>query len=429
MAEAFDILIRNTSQVLCCTGDVRGPAERALAAIPAGAVGLRGAQVAWLGPEAALPPGAVGEGTRILDAQGGLVTPGLVDPHTHVVFAGERSKEFAQRCAGATYLEIAQAGGGIASTVAATRTASEEQLIALALPRLGALLAQGVTTVEIKSGYGLDVENELKQLRVIRRLQGLHPATLVPTFLALHALPPELKERRGEWISLVEDTLLPRVAAEGLAAACDVFVEQSAFTADEARRVLRKARALGLQLRLHVDQLTPGGGGAQLAAELNAASADHLEQISAAGIAALAAAGTVAVLAPTATLFVKARPYAPGRALREAGVPVALCTNLNPGSAMSASVSLAMGLSCLENGLTPEEALLGFTRCAGLALGLPHAGALTVGGPADIAVFRHSTPAQLPYHLGESGLAAVFKGGRQVGGPLSLRHSSHLTPG
>lgn len=410
----FDLLIRNTASVITAAGEVRGDAHLALAPVPRGAVGIKGTAIAWVGPEAQLPPGALANSPRIIDAEGGLVTPGLVDPHTHVVFAGERSREFALRNEGKSYLEIAAAGGGIASTVKSTRAASEEELIALALPRLRRLLEQGVTTIEVKSGYGLNLNDELKMLRAVKQLGTLQPATLVPTLLCAHALPSELKNDRQSYLDLCVNQILPAAAAEHLAVFCDIFVEQSAFTADEAHRLMEKATQLGLVPRLHVDQLTQRQGGAELAVALKASSADHLEQISPAGIAALAGSDTVAVLAPTSTLFVKARPFAPGRALRDAGAAVALCTNVNPGSAMTDSVSLAMGLGCLENGLSPAEALLGFTRAAALALRLPQAGTLQAGGPADLAIFACDHVDALPYHLGMNLVRTVVKSGRVV---------------
>ncbi len=412
----FDLLIRNTAWVITGRGDVRGDAMAALAPVRAGAVGIKGNSVAWVGPEADLPKEALTQTPRVLDAQQGLVTPGLLDCHTHAVFAGQRATEFAMRCAGKSYLEIAAAGGGIVSTVKATRKATEDDLIASARPRLRRLLEQGVTTVEIKSGYGLNFDDELKMLRVVKRLGVLQPATLVPTLLCAHAIPEEYKANRQTYFELCLNTILPAVAKAQLAAFCDIFVEQSAFTADEARALLARASQLGMGVRLHVDQLTPGQKGAELAVELKAASADHLEQISDDGIAALAGSETVAVLAPTSTLFVKARPFAPGRKLRDTGTVVALCTNVNPGSAMSDSVSLAMGLACLENGLTPAEALLGFTRAAAMALRLPQAGRLQEGAPADVAIFACDQLEAIPYNMGTNLVRTVVKNGRVVVG-------------
>ena len=407
----LEVLIRNTSEVVTCDGDLRGQAEQALAPIARGAVGMVGERIVWLGPERELPAGSVTGATRVLDAKGGFAGPGFVDCHTHVVFAGERSDEFEQRCQGKSYLEIAAAGGGIARTVRSTRDATEDELVAGALPRLRQLLEHGVTSAEVKSGYGLEVEAELRMLRAVQRLAGEQPVRLHATFLGLHSLPAEYRDRREAYVELVLEQMLPQVAREQLASCCDAFVEQSAFTHDEARRLAVKARALGLGLRLHVDQLTPNGG-AELAAQLKAVTADHLEQISPEGIQALARAGVVAVLAPTSTLFARVRPFAPGRALRDAGVLVALCTNCNPGSSMSENLALALGLACVENGLTPAEAYLGFTRVAGLALRDERLGRLFVGGPADVAVFESASYRQLPYRFAMNDVRLVLKGGR-----------------
>jgi len=408
----IELLIRNASEVVTCDGPLDARAEETLDRRTGLVIGTKGGKIAYLGPEGDLPADAVRAAT-IVDAQGGFVGPGFVDCHTHVVFAGDRSDEFELRCQGKSYLEIAAAGGGIAKTVAATRAATEDELVESAKPRLQRLLSQGVTTAEVKSGYGLDSRAELAMLRAIRRLSKEQPIELVATFLGLHAVPPELKERRAEWVARCIDDLLPQVAAEQLAAFCDAFIEQSAFTHDEARALAAKAKAAGLPLRLHVDQLTANGG-AQLAAELGAVTADHLEQISPEGIAALRQAGTIAVLAPTSTLFARAKPYAPGRALREAGVRVALCTNCNPGSSNSENVALALGLGCLENGLTPAEAYLGFTRIGALALKRPDLGRLFIGGPADLAIFRCASYRTLPYHLAMNEVCATIKGGRIV---------------
>lgn len=391
----FDLVIRNTSEVVTCDG----PAGDPLKAIAKGAIGITKGRIEYLGPEADLP----GKGDDELDARGSFVGPGLVDPHTHAVFGGDRSAEFEQRCEGATYLEIAAQGGGIKRTVEATRAAPEKELVYGALPRLVSLLAHGVTTAEVKSGYGLDVNAELKLLRAIKALDGVQPVKLVATVLALHT-------RQEGWVEAVIDDLLPRVAEAKLAVFCDAFVEKTAFTADETRKVMKAAISLGLTPRLHVDQLTPGNG-AELAAELGAATADHLEHIGADGIAALAKSGTVAVLAPATTLFLRERKYAPGRALIDAGVTVALCTNCNPGSSMTENVGLVMALACLECGLTPAEAYLGFTRNAARALRLPDAGRLFVGGPADLVVYQCRSYRQLPYHLGQSEVRQVFKAG------------------
>ncbi|QRO01541.1 imidazolonepropionase [Archangium violaceum] len=411
--ETLELLVRNTSEVLTVEGSHTEPAEKALTPQPNACVGVRRGKVWYVGPEGALPPGAVGPSTRVIDAHGQFVGPGFVDPHTHAVFAGERAAEFDLRTQGATYLQIAQAGGGIVSTVRATRFANEEDLIRLALPRLQMMLEYGITTAEVKSGYGLNLQDELKILRVVQRLSALQPLELIPTLLCAHAVPEEYREWREAYMDLCIREIIPAVAEQGLARFCDVFAEQSAFTLAEARRILVAAQKLGMKPRLHADQLTSNGG-AELAAELGAATADHLENVSDAGIRAMAEAGVTAVLVPTSTLFLRVRPYAPGRKLRDAGVNVALGTNLNPGSAMSENLPLAMGLACLENGLTAAEAYWAATRGAALALGLNTYGRITVGDPANIVVFSCSNYRHLPYHLGINHARIVIKDGHVV---------------
>lgn len=407
MAAPFDTLIENCSEVLTLQGDDRG-----LGAIADGAVGIVGADVAFVGPRVAVPKDRVGASTEVIDARGGFVGPGFVDAHTHLVFAGERSLEFEQRARGATYLEIAQAGGGIANTMKATRAATVEVLVALARPRARRLLSQGVTTAEVKSGYGLSVDDELKMLRAVQRLANEGPLTLVPTLLAAHALPPEFKDDRAGYVKLCRDQILPAVTKERLARFFDVFCEQSAFTKEETTELCRAATAAGLRVRLHVDQLTAGGG-AELAAALGAASADHLEQISDAGIRALASAKVSAVLVPMATFFLKLRKYAPGRALWDAGVNVALGTNLNPGSAMSENLALSLSLAVLQNGLSAAEAYYAATRGAAKSLGL-ETGQLTAGAPADLVLFACDSYRHLPYHCGINHARTVFKAGNAV---------------
>jgi imidazolonepropionase len=410
---AFDLVIRNTSEILPATGDPALPREQALAPVPRAALGITQGRVAFLGPEVALPADQLGPGTRSLDARGGFVGPGFVDPHTHLVFAGDRSGEFALRCRGATYQEIARAGGGIMNTVRATRAASEDALVASAAGRLERLLEQGVTTAEVKSGYGLSAADELKMLRVIQRLATSQPVSLVPTLLCAHAVPEEHRADRDRYVSICVEEIIPAVADARLAVFCDAFVEEGAFTVAEARRILSAAQARGMVPRVHAEQMSSCGG-ALLAAELGAACADHLEQIDEPSMTALARAGTTAVLVPASTFFLKQRRYAPGRMLLDRGVSVALATNVNPGSAMSENAALTLSLACLENGLTPSEAYWGFTRGAGNALRLPHAGRLAVGDPADCAVFSCASHTHLPYHLATPHVAAVVKGGQVV---------------
>jgi imidazolonepropionase len=415
----FDVVIRGASEVLTVSGTAAGPAEGALGAIPHGAVGIIEDKIAWLGPEAQLPADAVGPATEVIEAGGGFVGPGFVDPHTHLVFAGERAAEFDLRAQGKSYVDIGKTGGGIMATVRATRAASEDELVALAGPRLRRLLDQGVTTAEVKSGYGLTVADELKMLRAVRRLAAEQPIELVPTLMCAHTVPEEHKADRARYVALCAEEIVPAVAEAGLAKCCDAFVDEGAFTHDEARLILGAAKKLGMPVRLHVDQLTANGG-AQLAAELGALTADHLEHVTPEGIAALAKAGVTAVLVPTSTLYLRVKPYAPGRLMRDAGLNVALCTNVNPGSAMTENLSLAMGLASLENGLTAAEVYWAFTRGAALALGLPNHGRLAVGGPADAVVFGCASYVHLPYHLGVNHARAVVKHGLLVASPRGL---------
>jgi imidazolonepropionase len=352
--------------------------------------------IRWVGPAAELP--ARYAALPQSDAGGRLVIPGLIDCHTHLAFAGWRADEFVERALGASYLEIARRGGGILSTVRATREASEEALLERARGFLQAMLRLGVTTVEAKSGYGLDRANEEKLLRVYRRLateSGL--PRIVPTYLGAHTLPPEFRDRREAYVDQVIAEI-PRLAAEGLARCCDVFVEESAFSVAEARRILLAAGASGLGAKLHADQLT-GGGGAELAAEVGALSADHLECISDRGIAALADAGVVAVSLPIATLYLRQAPM-PARKLIDAGVAVAVATDFNPGSAPSYDLPLALTLACVLQRMTPAEALKGATVYAARAVGLePEAGSLVPGKRADFAVLDAESVNQWLYHF------------------------------
>jgi len=410
---ALDLLIHNTSEVLCLSGELGLAAEQALSSISAGAVGVANGRIAYLGPGSAVPRDAIVPSTQVIDARGGFVGPGFIDPHTHLVFAGERSTEFELRCRGATYLDIARAGGGIHSTVRATRAASEDELVELASRRLSALLAQGITTVEVKSGYGLSLDQEIKMLRVIRRLSAAQPVELIPTLLCAHAIPEELGRQRSRYVDLCLREIIPAVAEAKLATFCDAFVDESSFTAEEARRILCAGGEHGLIPRLHADQLSDLRS-AELAAELRASSADHLEHVSAAGIEALKAANVSAVLAPTSTVFLRQERFAPGRRLLEAGVNIALATNVNPGSAMSENLALTLGLACLGNGLSAAEAYWAATRGGALALRRPDLGHLTVGGVADLVVWGCSSYRHLPYHLGINHARWVLKSGRAV---------------
>ena len=381
------------------------------------AVAVSGDAIAWIGPDARVEEEVDLAGARAIDARGRLVTPGLVDAHTHLVFGddGARAAEFASLAAGRSYEEIARAGGGILATARATRAADDEALLWAAAARARRLLAWGVTTVEVKSGYGLEVEAEVRLLRVVRELaRALRgEMTVVPTLLAAHAAPEEAQGGREGWIRRACDALVPAVAAEGLAAFCDAFVAPTAFTAAEARRVLEAGRAHGLVPRLHADQLGDGGAAA-LAAELGAASADHLEHVSEAGIAALARAGVVAGLLPASTLLARGTRYAPGRRLLDAGVRVALATNVNPGTSMSENVGLTLSLACVALGLTPDEALVAFTDGGARALRLADVGRIAPGAGADLVVWGARGADHLCWHAGVSHALLVVKAGRVV---------------
>lgn len=352
--------------------------------------------IQWVGPQRELPPEY--RSAERIDAGGRLVVPGLIDCHTHLAFAGWRADEFEQRIQGRSYLDIARAGGGILSTVRQTRAAPEEELYRRAACFLRQMLALGVTTVECKSGYGLEAETELKLLRVYRRLAGEQPVRIVPTFLGAHVIPPEFLANRDGYIDLLTRELIPLVARDRLAVCCDAFVEESAFTVEEARRVLRAGKQAGLGVKLHADQLTPGGG-AELAAELGALSADHLERISDRGITAMASAGVVAVSLPLASLYL-AQPPMPARRLIAAGVPVAVATDFNPGSAPSFHLPLALSLACALQRMTPAESLKGATLYAARALGMEsQVGSLEPGKSADFAVIDAPDLNQWLYHF------------------------------
>jgi imidazolonepropionase len=364
--------------------------------------------IRWVGPRMELPR----EYREIepMDAGGSLAIPGLVDCHTHLAFGGWRAEEFEQRIRGRTYVEIAAGGGGIARTVRLTREAAEQVLVDRAAGFLAEMLALGVTTVECKSGYGLDRVNELKLLQVYRTLARTQPVRLVSTFLGAHVVPLEHRADRARYVSLLTDELIPEVARKGLAAFCDVFIESSAFTVDEARVILLAGRAAGLGIKLHADQLSTGGG-AELAAELGATSADHLEAASDEGIAAMARAGVVAVSLPLASMYLGQRPM-PARRFIQAGVPVAVATDFNPGSAPSYHLPLALTLACTMQQMTPAEALKGATTYAARALGLEsRVGSLEAGKAADFALIDAPDVNHWLYHFRPNACRATIIGG------------------
>ena len=379
--------------------------------IERGALAVADGCIAWIGPQSDLPgpPDELAREHESLD--GRWLTPGLIDCHTHLVYGGHRAREFEQRLQGATYEEIARAGGGIVSTVRATRDASDTRLAQDAAVRLRRLLDDGVTTVEIKSGYGLDTATEMKMLRVARLLGSLTGVRVRTTFLGAHALPPEYAGRADDYIALVCEEMLPAVADAGLADAVDVFCERIAFSPEQTARVFDRAGRLGLPVKLHADQLSDGGGAA-LAARYGALSAEHLEYTSDEGVRAMAAAGTVAVLLPGAFYFLRETRLPPIAALREAGVPIAIATDCNPGSSPLTSLLLALNMACTLFRLTPEEALAGGTVHAARALGMADAiGTLEAGKAADLAAWEIDTPAELAYAMGASPLYASWIGG------------------
>ena len=377
-------------------------------AIDDGALLIRDGHIVWAGARGDLPPHEAVETDRL---GGRWVTPGLVDCHTHLVFGGDRSGEFEQRLGGATYEQIARAGGGIVSSVAATRAASEDELYASAVGRLAGLKATGVTTVEIKSGYGLDHDSELKMLRVARRIGREAGVRVRTSYLGLHAVPPEWKAGRGRYVDLAVDDILPAAHAEGLVDAVDAYCEPIAFSTDEVGRLFDKAKALGLPVKLHADQLSDGGGAA-LAARYGALSADHIEHTGEAGVRAMAEAGVVAVLLPGAYLMLRETTPPPIELLRRHGVAMAVATDCNPGTSPLASMTAAINLACVQFRLTPEEALAGATRIAARALGLEaEIGTLEAGKAADLAVWDIERPAELAYWLGKPLLARRMVGG------------------
>lgn len=374
-----------------------------------GAVVVDGDRLAWVGPDAALPPDLKPDAEH--DLGGALVTPGLVDCHTHLVYGGQRAREFELRLQGATYEEIARAGGGIRSTVAATRAASDEALFASAERRVRTLMAEGVTTIEIKSGYGLSLEHEARCLRIARRLGRQLPLMVQTTGLAAHALPPEFDGRPDDYIDAVCQWL-PVLHAEGLLDAVDAFCERIAFTPAQTERVFTAARALGLPVKLHAEQLSDQGGAA-LAARFGALSCDHLEWLSPDGVQAMAAAGTVAVLLPGAFYFLRETKLPPVAALREAGVPIAIGSDHNPGSSPGLSMLLMLSMACTFFRLTPEEALRGATVHAARALGLHDRGTLQAGRRADFAVYALDHPNELAYGFGHNPCRRSVAGGEE----------------
>lgn len=398
-------VLQNISQLAVCPP---GGAQQDAGLIRNAALVWRDEKILWSGPHHVMPSHFNAE--PVTDCGGRLLIPGLVDCHTHLCFGGWRGDEFELTLKGVSYQEIADGGGGIASTVAATRGASLGSLVRKTRAHLDGMRRLGITTVECKSGYGLDVDNELKQLEVYRRIGSLHPLTLVPTFLGAHIVPREFHNDRGAYIRLLCDELLPEISRRQLAMYCDIFVEKGAFTVSEARQVLTAAKELGLGIKIHADQLS-NGGGALLAAELGATSAEHLEYVSADGILALAKAGVVAVSLPLASLYLRER-YMPARQMLDAGVAVAVATDFNPGSAPSYHLPLALTLACLNQGMSPAEALMGATTVAAQALGRQKTiGSLQPGYQADFALIDAPDLNHWLYHFRDNACIGVVKKG------------------
>lgn len=401
-----ELAVVNCSQLVT----VHGPH---LGIIEDGAMLVRNGRIERTGTRAEIEP-LIEPAHEIVDAGGRVVMPGFVDAHTHLVFAGHRAAEFEQRCAGATYQQIAAAGGGICATVRATRAATEEELIQTARQHIDWLLRAGTTTAEVKSGYGLTTGDELKMLRAIRRLNESGPLRLVPTFLGAHEVPEEYRDRRDAYLDLIVNEMLPRIAAEKLAEFCDVFCEEGVFTIAETRRVLEGARAHGLGLRLHADQLS-NSGGAQLAAELHAATADHLEHTDAAGIAALAEAGVQPVLLPGSVYALGLHRYPDARAMIDAGLAVVLASDFNPGSSPIASMPMILSLACTQMKMTPAEAITAATINAAHSLGRGAVlGSLEAGKLADFVIHNYADYREIVYWVGVESVQAVWIGGRRV---------------
>lgn len=365
--------------------------------------------IQWVGRHEAFAQ-PLQEDAEVVDASSFVALPGFVDAHTHLVFAGSRENEFALRAEGKTYQEIAAHGGGILSTVKATRTATKKELKKLASKRLDAMMKHGTTTAEIKSGYGLDADSEIKMLDAIAELAEEHFMTIVPTFLGAHAVPPEYKDRKEEYIQLICTTMMPYVAKRKLARFCDVFCETGYFSAEESRRILQCAHSHGLQLKLHADEFTSIGG-TSLAAELHAVSVDHLEHITDEGIQKLRQSETVAVVLPGVSFFLH-NPYAPARKLIDAGIPLAIASDFNPGSCMAFSMPLMMTIACTQMSLTPEEAITACTLNGAAALGLSQSvGSIEVGKQADIILYDIPDYRYLAYHFGTNLVGIVIKKG------------------
>ncbi|WP_018086094.1 imidazolonepropionase [Desulfurispora thermophila] len=419
MGEKVDLLLHSAAELITVAGGSarprRGREMADIGLIRDGAVAVRDGRIVAVGPTRdVLERVETDRATIEIDARGKVVLPGLVDPHTHLVFAGSREYELEMKIAGVSYLEILARGGGILDTVRATRAASPARLKEVAQGYLREMLAQGTTTAEVKSGYGLDLETELKTLQVVAELNGCQPVELVPTFLGAHAVPPEYRDNPEAYVDLVVEEILPAVAGRGLARFCDVFCEEGVFSPEQTRRILSAARRLGLELKLHADEIEPLGG-AELAAQMGATSADHLVQISEQGIRELANSNTVAVLLPATTFCLMGTQYAPARRMLEQGVAVALASDFNPGSSPVNSLPLVMGIACRQLKMRPAEVVTAVTINAAHAIGQAYRlGSLEPGKQADLVVFDAPSYQYIMYRLGAQLVDTVVKAGRVV---------------
>jgi imidazolonepropionase len=420
-----DLLIRNAGLLVPVAdgpdGPLPGTAMDRISSIEDGAVAVRDGVIAAVGPTSeVLPQVHLRAGGVDLDASSHTVLPAFVDPHTHTLFAGSREWEFEERLRGRSYMEIAKAGGGIRSTVRTFRETSDEEILRQSVQRLRRMMLLGTGVVEIKSGYGLSLEEEIRSLRLIRKLRDMVPLEIHATFLGAHEIPDEFRDRRDDYIRLVVEEMIPQVAGEGLAEFCDVFCEEGVFSVEESERILTAAAEHGMKLKIHADELSSLGG-SELAGRLSAVSADHLLYPSEQGLLAMKRAGVVPVLLPATSYSLRSETYAPARRMIEMDLAVALATDCNPGSSMTESMPLVMSLSCLQMGLTPAEALVGATRNSSAALGLAHeVGSLAPGRRAHIQILDAPSYSTLPYHLGASHLRHLFVNGHWVVQDASL---------
>jgi imidazolonepropionase len=411
--QKVDLIVKNAGEVL--TLSASSEEESGLGIIRNGSVAVKDGKIFWVGKTDELSKSVTLKGRgKEIDATGKVVMPGLIDSHTHLVFAGSREQEFELRIQGLSYLEIAERGGGILSTVEATRKASFEELLSLGKKRLDRMLSKGVTTIEAKSGYGLSAQDELKILKVAKVLNESHPIDIIPTFLGAHTVPKEFINDRKRYIDLLIQEMIPKVAQEGLAEFCDVFCEEKAFSLEESRKILEVGKRYGLKPKIHADQLSSGGG-AELAAEVGAFSADHLEYVSPIGIERMAEKGVSAVLLPGASFFLSMKKFPPAREMIEKGVAVALATDLNPGSSMTESLPLMMTMGCTMLKMTPKEVIQATAIDAAKSMGRENKiGSLDIGKQADVLVLDIPNYRYLPYHFGVDHVEMVIKKGKVI---------------